>query len=296
VPFSLVELQLLTGLSEGKTLSEIGRELHFSQPALSKALRSAEARLDLPLVEHRGRRLQLTAAGAELGRMARVALAQLRGLDGLVRELQSGQKGALRIAATMTPADYVLPAALVEFRDLYPNVDLSVRTVAAGDWRVLVNEGLDLGIGTRPTAPPGWQAEPLYNDRVAFFAPAGSRLLSARLRDVTVVAPWSRPYWVRILGELSARGIDLPRRMDVQPMSAVKHLVRAGHCVGALLESAVSAELREGQFVRLPVLPEPLEEPFYVIRPDVRQPLEIVDVFCHCLRRHTSAMFEAPGS
>jgi DNA-binding transcriptional LysR family regulator len=292
VPFTLVELQLLTGLSEGKTLSEIARELHFSQPALSKALRAAEARLDLPLAEHRGRRLQLTAAGVELGRMARVALAQLRGLDGLVAELQSGKKGTLRIAATMTPADYVVPAALSVFRAQFPNVELSVRTVAAGDWRVLVNEGLDLGIGTRPTAPPGWQSELLYNDHVVFFVPAGSSLGPSSLAQTVAIAPWNRAFWARILTELSVRGIEVPRRLDIQPMNAVKAMVRAGQGVGALLESAIADELRAGEFVPLQLADDPLEEPFYLIRPDIRERLEIVDVFCDCLRQTAEGIFD----
>src|SRR5207244_979896 len=49
VTFSLLELQVLAGLADGYTLSEIAQRLHFSQPAISKVLRSAEGHAALPL-------------------------------------------------------------------------------------------------------------------------------------------------------------------------------------------------------------------------------------------------------
>jgi DNA-binding transcriptional LysR family regulator len=300
--FSLIELQLLAGLSEGRTLSDIADQLHFTQSAMSKVLHAAESHSDMALVEHRGRRLQLTAAGAEIGRNAHLVLAQLHGLDQLVEDLRLGKKGTLRIAATMTPSDYVLPAALGRFRELHAGVDLTLRTVSGADWRILVNEGLDLGIGTRPTAPPGWTAELLYMDRVTLFAAGDSRWAEqgevepAELRDQLVIAPWGRPYWQRVLEQLAERGIDIPLRLDIQPMSGVKRLVEARHGLGALLESAVRDELRSGSLARLCVAGAALDEPFYLIRPDVRRPLEIVEAFCRCLRAEVAAMVRQPPS
>lgn len=298
MPFSIVELQVLAGLSDGRTLSEIAQQLHFSQPAMSKVLRAAEGHSSMALVEHRGRRVQLTSAGMEIGRTARVVLAQLRGLDQLVEDLQQGKKGTLRIAATMTPANYVLPAAIAEFKGLYLNVDVSLQVVAVGDWRVLLNEGVDLGIGTQGTAPVGWVAQRLYEDPVTFFVPPTSplagrdSLIPEELAAEQLIAPWSRGFWTRILGELAARGIDLGRRMDVWPMPAVKHLVEAGYGVGVLLDSAVWLDAQRQRFVRLNVPGADLVEPFYLIRPAVQHPPAVVEAFYRCLRRQVSAMFQ----
>jgi DNA-binding transcriptional LysR family regulator len=287
--FSLLELKVLAGLSQGLTLSQIGEQLHFSQSTVSKVLRTAERTSAMPLVEHRGRRVQLTGAGAEIAQSARLVLAQMHGLERLVEDLQSGKTGRLRIAATMTPAGFVVPSALADFRQSYPEVEVSLQVVGGATWRVLLNEGLDLGVGTHPTAPVGWKAEELYRDPVTFFVPRGSAFDS--LDRAPVIAPWSRPFWSRILSKLTEQGVEVPQRMDLHPMDGVKDLVEAGCGVGALLQSAVWRDLRDGRFVELSVPDVNIAPPFYLITPDVRHPLDVVEAFSASLRRRVDQMF-----
>ncbi len=276
---------MLAGLLEGFTLSQIGEQLHFNQSTISKVLRTAEHNAAMPLVEHRGRRVQLTGAGVDVAESARLILAQMQGLDQLVQDLQSGQTGRLRIAATMTPAGYVVPGAVAAFRERYPQVEVSLQVVSGSSWKVLLNEGLDLGIGTRGTAPDGWKATLLYRDPVTFFGPPGSSRLG------TVIAPWSRPFWRRIDAELLEQGVELGSRMDVQSVSGVKELVEAGCGNGALLRSAVWRELREGRFAEVAVASACVAPPFYLITPDVPHPLDAVEAFGACLRERVEEMF-----
>jgi DNA-binding transcriptional LysR family regulator len=257
-------------------------------------LRSAEQHSAIALVEHRGRRVQLTSAGAEVGRGARLVLAQLRGLDRLVEQLQAGKRGTLRLAATLTPSTYVLPPVIAEFKTLYPNVEVSLQVVAFGDWRMVLNEGPDLLVGTQSTPPVGWVAEALYRDPVTFFVVPDSPLARRAslgpgdLAAETVIAPWGRVFWTRVLAELRTSGIELERRMDVWPMPGVKHLVACGYGVGALLASAVREDLLAKRFVGLRIPGVDVAEPFYLIRPDVLYPPAHVDVFLRCLRKYVA--------
>src|SRR5690348_14187462 len=112
---SSLELNLLTGLAEGRTLAQIGAAQYVSQPTLSKLLRGLQGRSGVELVERRARRLVLTRAGEELARAAAVAVEHARDVDSLLERLHSGQSGEVRITATSTPANYVLPPILAEF-------------------------------------------------------------------------------------------------------------------------------------------------------------------------------------
>jgi DNA-binding transcriptional LysR family regulator len=179
---------------------------------------------------------------------------------------------------------------MAEFKMLYPNVEVSLEVVGFGDWRVVLNEGPDLLVGTQSSPPVGWVAEALYADRVTFFVPSTSPLAGRAslcpqdLAGETVIAPWGRAFWTRVLAELKGRGIELERRMDVWPMPGVKHLVARGYGVGALLASAVRQDLLDHRFVALRIPGVDLAEPFYLIRPDVLHRPAHVDAFLRCLR------------
>jgi DNA-binding transcriptional LysR family regulator len=297
--FSLLELQVLAGLAEGHTLSEIAERLHFSQPAISKVLRAAEQHAALPLVEHRGRRVQLTAAGADLGRTARLIAAQVDGIDGLVKDLQLGKKGSLRLVVSATPANYVLPAVVTEFVGMYPDVHVVMALQLQRDWDVVLHQGLDLGIGMygAPTPPVGWVVEPLYEEEIVFFVPSDSPLARdpyvtpGALQGERLVGSIMSPYWGRIMERFRAQGLVVGRFTEVQAAESMKQLVAAGHGVGVNFGAVVWREIAEGRFTRLHVEGLSHREVFHLIRPETKHPLRMVRAFLDCLRRRVSCMF-----
>ncbi len=297
--FSLLELHVLAGLADGHTLSEIAQRLHFSQPAISKVLRSAERHAALPLVEHRGRRVQLTAAGADLGRTARLIAAQLDGIDGQVKDLQLGKKGSLRLVVSATPANYVLPAVVTEFVGMYPDAHVVMAMLLGRDWDIVLHQGLDLGIGiySSSTPPVGWVVEPLYEEEVIFFVSSDSPLA----RD-PYITPWAlarerlvasimSPFWRPIMERFSAQGLVVGRFTEVQAAESMKQLVAAGHGVGVNFGAVVWREIAEGRFTRLHVDGLSHREVFHLLHPETKHPLRMVRAFLDCLRRQVNCMF-----
>jgi DNA-binding transcriptional LysR family regulator len=143
----LAELRAFCAAVDLGSLGRAARLLRVSQPALSKRMRTMEAVVGTPLVERSPRGIAPTPAGEKLYVEARKLLAQAEAVDDLVRGL-SGEEAPVRLAASHTIAEFVLPGPLVDFerrRDRHLSVELMVANSIVV--RELVRDGrADFGI------------------------------------------------------------------------------------------------------------------------------------------------------
>ena len=108
------------------SISGAARAGFASQPALSKAMRELEKQIGLPLFERSARGVILTEAGQLLFEHARALFALETQTEAALASLRDIEGGTLRIGATTTLANYVLPELLGEFRRLHPRVTLQL--------------------------------------------------------------------------------------------------------------------------------------------------------------------------
>src|SRR3954449_9842475 len=108
----LAELRAFCAAVDLGSMGRAARLLRVSQPALSKRMRAMEAVVGTPLVERSPRGIAPTPAGSKLYVEARKLLAQAEAVDDLVRGL-SGEEAPVRLAASHTIAEFVLPGPLV---------------------------------------------------------------------------------------------------------------------------------------------------------------------------------------
>jgi DNA-binding transcriptional LysR family regulator len=270
---SLVELQVLSGLAEGKTLASIGRELVLGQPSISRILHGAEKRVGIQLAQRQGHRLSLTPAGLELARMAQTVVAQLRVTDQFVEDMRSAQGGPLRLITTYLPGNYALSAAIGEFWRRVPDARVAVRVLSDPDIAgAFLHEAYDLGVGPPGLYTEGLLLEPLYDDPVVFFVASSSPLARQQVLERTdlhaqpVIGSFSDPYWSPLFEELRRRGLAVEHPVDLRATEGVKRLVRAGCGVGVSLQSALHEELASGEFMALQLAEPTVSAPYFLIR------------------------------
>ncbi|MEA2458640.1 MAG: hypothetical protein QOC95_1612 [Thermoleophilaceae bacterium] len=143
----IAELRAFCAAIDLGSLGRAARLLRVSQPALSKRMRAMEAVVGTQLVERSPRGISPTPAGTRLYVEARKLLVQAEAVDDLVRGL-SGEEAPVRLAASHTIAEFVLPGPLVDFerqRDRHLSVELMVANSVVV--RELVRDGrADFGI------------------------------------------------------------------------------------------------------------------------------------------------------
>ena len=119
-------LAALRAIVELGGVEQAGASLHIGQPAITKRLRALESCYGHSLMQRKGRKLELTAAGDRVYAFARLVLDHQ---TSLLEDLQSLSQGhnQLRLEVTLAIGEYLLPELLLNFSEEYPEYKIQSR-------------------------------------------------------------------------------------------------------------------------------------------------------------------------
>lgn len=225
-----------------------------SQPTLSKQIRVLENSLGTPLfVRDRGA-IELTTAGEALLPHAQRILIDVESAERSVHEVAHLRRGRVRLGATPSLCDGVLPEALTRFHESYPDIDLEVQEAGS---RLLTRElaqgRLDVALLIVPLhdAHPDIETTPVLRERLVLASPVDADVPDhmdvADLRDLPLVM-FREGYDLRdvTLRACAAAGFEPRLAVEGGEMSAVLRFVEAGlgHAVVPAMVLATRPQLR----------------------------------------------------
>ena len=246
------QLQAFTVVAQTLSFARACERLHMSQPALSSAIRSLEEALGGRLLARTTRQVRLTPEGAVLLPQALQLLADWDNVRERLRQRFTLQRGHVTIAAMPSFAGNVLPRILRDYRQRYPNVEVTVEDVIQEQVVAMVEAGrVEIGFGFEPEAQEALVFESLFIDRFMAIVPPDSPLAKAssvswtQLLDSNFIT-LQRPSSMRRLLEesLAAKGMELRVAMESHQLATVGQLVAAGlgvSVVPSLCEPQMSA-------------------------------------------------------
>src|SRR6266581_4180996 len=122
-------------------------ELHFSQPAVSAQIRQLEDSMGVKLFDKIGRKTHLTQAGEELYLYSQKIFSLIDETMETMESLRSPHYGRLSVGADTTVGTYVIPGILGKFRNLYPEVEISLDVINPGYlFDALINTRVDMAV------------------------------------------------------------------------------------------------------------------------------------------------------
>ncbi|WP_372526766.1 CysB family HTH-type transcriptional regulator [Piscinibacter sp.] len=138
----------------GFNLTEVAGALHTSQPGISRQIRELEDELGLQIFVRAGKRLTgLTPPGEAVLPIVERLLLDAENLRRAGAEFSAQTSGPLAIAATHSQARYALPAAVRDFRQLYPQVTLNLHQGSPKQVAEMLLSGeADIGVATEALA------------------------------------------------------------------------------------------------------------------------------------------------
>lgn len=230
------QLEIIRAVSRYGSVTLAAETLEISQPAVSMALRDAAKAAGFPLFARRHGRLQPRAETKGL-------LAELeRVFDGvdrikrLVEDMRDTQIGTVRIAATPTLADNLLPPAVREFHRLRPRIEVSIHTIDnLNVINAVVEERVDFGVALSPISLTDARSVLLCSGELVCAVHPEHPL--TRLEEVTPqdLAPYplisfSRNQPLGVLVDRIFREANVPRRVtfEVNQSSVACSLARTG--------------------------------------------------------------------
>lgn len=255
----IAALDLLVSVAQTGSIRQAAMRHHISQPAASVRIRELERVLGLRLVERATTGARLTSDGLAIVGWAEQVLSAMRMLNSGAQALRLDQNSQLRLAASLTVAEYLLPGWLAP---LYASIPAAVSLRMANSVEVaelFVRDEVDLGFVEGPSLPSGLQGRTVYHDElVVVVAPQHpwtrrrTPLSAAMLADAALVSREAGSGTRQVLeAALAQHGRQLHVAVEFSSTTAIKAAVAAGLGPAVLSRLAVSAELADRRLVAI---------------------------------------------
>ena len=119
-------LKVFQSVAKNLSFTKASQELFVSQPAITKHIQELETYYQARLFERQGSKISLTVAGELLLKHSEKILDDYKRLEYEMHLLHNEYIGELKLGASTTIAQYVLPPLLAHFIAKFPQVNLSV--------------------------------------------------------------------------------------------------------------------------------------------------------------------------
>lgn len=285
----LTGLRALCAAADAGSLTAAARQLGLTQPGLSRRIQRLEDELGARLLERAGRGVRLTPAGQ---RFREFATRTLAAYEAVRTELASGQtplSGVIRIIASTTPGEYLVPALASRFTEMNPEVSCQVAVAdSAAVADELVEGRADVGFSGHRSGDGRLTEVAVARDEIVLAVPAGHRL--ARFRSVPAEALDGERLIQReegsgtqstFLEALAEHAVELPVRSPTVRLGstqAVLSAVDAGMGIGLVTQWALDHH-RPARVTPLRIAGVPVFRDLFVVHETARQRPAHVEAF-----------------
>lgn len=142
------QIQLIVQISETRSFTKAGEELHMTQPAVSRAVATIEAELGTKLImRNKKNRLFFTDVGERVLIIFRNILSDLQKVDELIAAEQGLEIGKVHIGAYPTACTRFIPKIIRTMEDQYPGLEVKISegsVVQVKEW--LRSKTVDVGM------------------------------------------------------------------------------------------------------------------------------------------------------
>ena len=251
-------LKVFQCVAKNLSFTKASQELFISQPAITKHIHELESNYGAQLFERKGNRITLTDAGRLLLNHCEQILDEYKKLDYEMNLLHNDFVGELRLGASTTIAQYVLPPILARYIKRYPKVKLSLLNGNSRDIEEALQEHrIDLGLVEGTNRLPNLKYSKFLDDELVAVIPSNSRLTDKE--EITPQELKNIPLVLREYGSgtldvieqaLSRHHIrlgDLHILMYLGSTESIKLFLQNADCMGIVSIRSIQNELKEGK-------------------------------------------------
>ncbi|HSH95800.1 MAG TPA: LysR family transcriptional regulator [Roseimicrobium sp.] len=260
-PLDSRQLRAFITLARTGSFTVAAKELFLSQSAVSHSMKTLETDVGCRLFDRLGRKVVLTQAGEQLLQHAEKILHEMVCARSSLQEMGRWGHSRLRVAASTTACEQLLPAVLREFKESFPQCSILIEpgdTPAAIE--MLRTNRVDIALALQPRLDEPLEFHPLFSDELAFITDplhpwaVNGRVVRDEIPRQNYILYNKKSYTFALVEDyFRSEDMVLNTVIELGSMSAIKELVKLGLGVSILAPWIVWPELKARSLVTLPM-------------------------------------------
>lgn len=286
---SLKQLAVFDAVARLGSVSKAAEDISLSQSATSMSLAELESHLGAPLFHRLGKRLSLNDYGRWLQPKVHQLLAQAKEIE--LSSKHDTLQGSLKIGASSTIGNYLVPATVAAFVKTHPEVSIHLE-VANTEQIVAGMQSLsfDIGLIEGPSHAPQLDTKIWKKDELVIFCNPNHPL--AKQTTVSAEDLTAAQWVLRELGSGTREVFSLATqsilmnpqvKLELGNSEAVKLAVKTGLGLGCLSSVAIQTELQAGSLVKLKTEFINLKRNFFLIQRKDSYQSQLIKTFIDAL-------------
>ena len=292
-------LKAFCALANHGSVVAAARELHLTASAVSHSLKQLEAHLGCRLFERAGKRIYLNHAGEQLLAQVAQPLAALTAAEDSIRQLARWGESRLRVGASASACEYILPGVIGELKKTHPRLSLQLEL---GDMKQLsqwvLQNRIDLAVGVAPRENSSLELRPVFKDELLLVFSGSHRWAAQAQVDLQELK--SEPLLLYQRGSASSQMVEETlRRLKIEPVTvmevsninAIKAMVALELGVAVLAPWTAEKELASGVLQMRSMGQRPLRRHWVIGHLPGRRLNLLEETFCRLCREFSAGLW-----
>lgn len=241
------------------SFTETARQLNLTQSAISHSVKNLEEDLECQLVTRAGRKIHITEDGEEFYRNAQAILHQMESARDRIRERVNWGRGRLRVGASTTACQHLLPKVLREFGESFPYCAISIFPADTPKLIELVRRyEIDVAIVIDTGKMTDISMLPLFSDELVLvtspihpFVKKGSVQMDQIAQQRLVLYNQSSHTFRLIENFFRRNNLALRNYIELGSMEAIKELIKINYGISFLAGWIVENEINRRSLIRI---------------------------------------------
>lgn len=260
-PLDSRQIRAFVTLARTGSFTQTARELHLTQSGISHSMKALERETGCRLLDRLGKKVVLTQAGEQLLHHATKILQEMENAQEALIQLGKWGRGRLRLGASTTACQHIIPPVLREFKESFPDHVITIQPGDAPEMiSLLLQQKIDLALCPETDKETQVDFHPLFTDELHFIVSAlhswaqSGRVERSEIPRQNYILYSKNSVTFRLIEDyFRHEQVVLNTIAEIGSMEATKELVKLGLGVSILAPWIARKEIEEGSIIALPL-------------------------------------------
>jgi DNA-binding transcriptional LysR family regulator len=292
---TLRQLEIFLNVVELGHLTNVAKSMNLSQSAVSMSIKELEGILGKPLFDRINKKLVLN----EIGRAFYKEIAPIfKKLSDIEYEFQNAEnKGMIRVGASTTIVDYLMPSIICTYMNLYPDVKITLKEGSTKKIKELLKKGeIDIGFVEGFISDSEIIKEKIGVDELIIVTSHKDMAKSCNIEDLTnkrwVLREEGSDTREVFLNYIKGKTEPLNVFFELGHTESIKSILQNRECFSCISKIAVQKELNNGTLYQVKVKKFDCKRDFLIIYHKDKYKSVLFDKFVYFARRLMTQMID----